>query len=66
MTGQEAFCGSSVHHLYRECPALLRLEEKGVGRRYEALGRRCTEKVDPMGADICDLCQRVWIGEHDV
>ncbi len=63
MSKHEAFNGVTVHHLYRDCPSLRMLLDAQVQRRYKELGRRMEQLVDPMSADVCDLCQRVWIRE---
>ncbi len=63
MAEHEAFNGVTVHHLYRDCPSLRMVLDAGVQRRYRELGRRMDRLVDPMSADVCELCQRVWIRE---
>lgn len=58
----EGFAGVTTDHLYQRCPALQRLKAGPTPLRYPDMrfGKRYVIPVDPLEANICGWCRRVW------
>jgi len=58
-----AYVGVTVDHLYPNCPSLVRacrrvvLHIEGDGLWGRRVGDPCPGEIDPLGSDVCGLCQ---------